>query len=94
MSVIDWDAWDECNRIRPHADDTDACACMPDFSKMDRTRQAKWDKLNLRTVSTKLRKQDYEQLQDYCIRTGMTPYRLLRRLLEVYALGYRRKGET
>ena len=77
---INWDAWDACNRTQTDAADANAFK-MPDFSGMDRSRQAKWDRLHMRTVSTKLRKEEYEELMDYCIRRGTKPYTLLRRIM-------------
>ena len=74
---VNWDEWDACNRIQADA----SAFQMPDFSKMDRTRQAKWDRLHMRTVSTKLRKGEYEDLLDYCALHGTHPYTLLRRMI-------------
>lgn len=52
-----------------------------------RPNQLKWDKKHLRTVSTKLRKEEYCALLDACMLWGETPYSLLRRLLRSHVLG-------
>ena len=47
----------------------------------DRTRQAKWDRRNLRTVSTHVSVQEAARFKRYCRRTGTTPYNELRRFI-------------
>lgn len=49
--------------------------------RYERERQAAWDKRNLRTVSTHLKVQEAEELQEYCSRMGISQYYLIRRLL-------------
>ena len=55
--------------------------------KIARKRQEKWDKQHLRTVSTKLRKEEYAALLDMCMLWGIKPYTLIRRLVRVHVLG-------
>lgn len=55
--------------------------------KLDRTAQAKWDRKHLRTVSTKLRKEDYDELIDRCMLWGISPYEEMRRLLMAHVIG-------
>ena len=50
----------------------------------DRKSQAKWDAKHMRTVSSKLTRDKYERLIDACIRRGTTPYRIIRKLLELW----------
>ena len=82
--TIDWDSWDEMQGLLAPESRTDVC---PDCSREDRTRQAKWDKKNLRTVSTKLRKEEYAALLDVCMLSGAKPYTVLRRLIKSQLLG-------
>lgn len=60
---------------------------VPDCTKIDRKRQAIWDSRHLRTVSTKLRKEDYAALLDVCMLRGTSPYALLRRMIRSDLLG-------
>lgn len=46
--------------------------------KTDRTRQAKWDKRNLRTVSTHVSREEAARFRRACRRTGTTAYAELR----------------
>lgn len=50
--------------------------------RYERERQAAWDRRNLRTVSTHLKVQEAEELQEYCRRMGISQYYLIRRLLQ------------
>lgn len=86
LLMVNWDTWNSGN-MHLHADDADASFQMPDMQKQDRTRQAKWDKRHIRTVSTKLRKNKYNELLDICALWNVKPYTLLRRLLRVHVLG-------
>lgn len=52
--------------------------------RMERARQAAWDKRKLRTVSTHLTVAEYELLQQVCERKGKTPYHVLREYLQHY----------
>ena len=49
--------------------------------KYPRMAQSRWDRCNLRSVSTKLSVQEYYELLDLCVLAGCTPYTYLRRLL-------------
>lgn len=51
---------------------------------MERNRQAKWDKLHLRTVSTHLTYKEWARLRAICDAEGKTPYRLLQDYLRHY----------
>lgn len=86
LLMVNWDTWNSGN-MHLHADDADASFRMPDMQKQDRTRQAKWDRRHIRTVSTKLRKNEYNELLDICALWNVKPYTLLRRLLRVHVLG-------
>lgn len=55
--------------------------------KYDRKSQAKWDKVHLRTVSTKLSKGEYESFYDFCMLHGETPYSVVRRMIRRNILG-------
>ena len=50
-------------------------------AKYRRTRQAAWDRRNLRTVSTHLKVEEARKLQLYCQKRGISQYYLIRRLL-------------
>lgn len=69
-----------------HVDAVDSKALQKQ-RKIARKRQEKWDKQHLRTVSTKLRKEEYAALVDICMLWGIKPYTLLRRLVRVHVLG-------
>lgn len=69
-----------------HVDAVDSKALQKQ-RKIARKRQEKWDKQHLRTVSTKLRKEEYAALVDICMLRGIKPYTLLRRLVRVHILG-------
>ena len=73
--------------MHPHAAEQEDSFCMPEMQKLDRGRQAKWDKRHMRTVSTKLRKEEYAELLDTCMLWGVKPYTLIRRLVRVHVLG-------
>lgn len=60
--------------------------------RYERERQAAWDKRNLRTVSTHLKVQEAEELQEYCSRMGISQYHLIRRLLREVMEADRREG--
>ena len=45
---------------------------------MEKTRYKQWDKDNLRTISTKLRKEEYLKLIDWCNANHIKPYTLLK----------------
>lgn len=70
--------------VQMHPLHTDAA---PKKGDKGRKRRLKWDKKHLRTVSTKLRKEEYCALLDACMLWGETPYSLLRRLLRSHVLG-------
>ena len=57
--------------------------------KFARHRQARWDRRNLRTVSTKLPVSLYRELLDVCVLEGVHPYTYLRDLL-IWAIESRR----
>lgn len=69
-----------------HVDAVDSDALQKQ-RKIARKRQEKWDKQHLRTVSTKLRKEEYAALLDMCMLWGIKPYTLVRRLVRVHVLG-------
>ena len=61
---------------------------------MKRDRQARWDKVHLRTVSTHLTYQEWATLRAICEAEGTKPYRLLRDYLREYMrLAHRRLFE-
>lgn len=45
---------------------------------MERARQERWDKANLRTACTKMTVEDYEEFRMLCIAEGTTPYAVIR----------------
>lgn len=47
----------------------------------DRSRQDRWDRKNMRTVGTKLRRRDYERLRELCEAEGFTVYALLQEFI-------------
>lgn len=51
---------------------------------MERTRQTKWDKRHLKTVSCHLTYREYARLQAICYAEGTKPYRLIRDYLRYY----------
>ena len=57
--------------------------------KFARHRQARWDRRNLRTVSTKLPISLYRELLDVCVLENCTPYTYMRDLL-IWAIDSRR----
>lgn len=57
--------------------------------KFARHRQARWDRRNLRTVSTKLSVSLYRELLDVCMLENCTPYTYMRDLL-IWAIESRR----
>ena len=59
--------------------------------KYHRMAQARWDRRNLRTVSTKLSVSEYTELLDLCVLAGCTPYTYLRQLLR-HKIADRRGG--
>lgn len=60
---------------------------MDTMPKFERGAQAKWDKVHLRTVSTKLSKSDYAAFYDLCMLHGETPYSVMRRMIRRDILG-------
>ena len=50
-------------------------------TEQTRGRQSKWDRRNLRTVSTHVTTREAEALRRICGRRGTTPYALLRRFV-------------
>lgn len=57
--------------------------------KFARHRQARWDRRNMRTISTKLPVSLYRELLDVCVLENCTPYTYMRDLL-VWAVESRR----
>lgn len=57
------------------------------MEKFERKPQAKWDKKHLRTVSTKLNKEEYCEFVDICYRVNDTPYGVLQRYIRRDILG-------
>ena len=51
------------------------------WERYERERQAKWDRRNLRTVSTHLTVKEARALKEFCQRRGISQYALVRRLL-------------
>lgn len=49
--------------------------------KFPRIRQVAWDKRKLRTIGTKLTLKQATALREACDAAGMTPYRLMQKLL-------------
>lgn len=58
-------------------------------AKFKRHRQARWDRRNLRTVSTKLPVSLYRELLDVCMLENCAPYTYMRNLL-IWAIESRR----
>ena len=50
----------------------------------DYSRQLRWHKAHLRTVSAKLTKPEYELFRTMCTANGTTPYRVLCRMARAY----------
>ena len=50
----------------------------------DYSRQLRWHKAHLRTVSAKLTKPEYELFRAMCTANGTTPYRVLCRMARAY----------
>lgn len=48
---------------------------------MKRDRQAKWDRENLATISTKLPRKEWIEFKEECWIMGETPYGILRRIV-------------
>ena len=57
---------------------------MDHISQATKERQTAWDRRNLRTVSTHLRREDAEDLKLMCYHYGTTPYALVRDFLLSY----------
>lgn len=55
--------------------------------KFPRAAQARWDKEHLRTVTTKLSKEDYAIFRDKCMLYGHTPYSMTKQLIYDHVLG-------
>lgn len=55
------------------------------MAKYQRTRQAKWDRRQLRTLTTKVRQADRDAFVDACYKTGKSPYATLRQFVLDYA---------
>lgn len=53
--------------------------------KFLRVFQAKWDKKNMRTFSTRMTTKQAERIRRLCDNAGLTPYRLLQLLLWKWA---------
>ena len=62
--------------------------------KYKRTRQAKWDRRQLRTLTTKVRQADRDAFVDACYKTGKSPYATLRQFVLDYAYGGKAKTPT
>ncbi|QNL44678.1 hypothetical protein H8790_01075 [Oscillibacter hominis] len=45
---------------------------------MERARQERWDRANLRTACTKMTVEDYEDFRILCVAEGTTPYAVIR----------------
>ena len=50
----------------------------------DYSRQLRWHKAHLRTISAKLTKPEYELFRAMCTANGTTPYRVLCRMARAY----------
>lgn len=50
--------------------------------KYPRAAQARWDRRNMRTVSTKMPISEYIELLDLCVLAKCTPYTFLQRLIK------------
>lgn len=73
---------------RPHTEDLqDTCkspGLKPGHSgkkPCDRSRKAEWDAREMRTATTKLRREDYEKFKILCEERQRTPYEVLKMLL-------------
>ena len=62
------------------------------MAKYKRTRQAKWDRRQLRTLTTKVRQADRDAFVDACYKTGKSPYATLRQFVLDYAYGGKAKA--
>lgn len=58
------------------------------------TRQAKWDRRQLRTLTTKVRQADRDAFVDACYKTGKSPYATLRQFVLDYAYSGKAKTPT
>lgn len=58
--------------------------------KLDRKRQARWDKNHICTASCRLRVEEMERLKAECRAQGITVYGLLRYMISVYLASRRR----
>ena len=47
-----------------------------------RERQARWDARHMRTVSCRIRREQYERFKAACRMRGVTPYEVLKREIE------------
>jgi len=52
--------------------------------------RARWDRKNLVTLTTKVRRRDAEELRAYCRISSITPYRLLQRSIKEWLKQQRR----
>lgn len=64
------------------------------MAKYQRTRQAKWDRRQLRTLTTKVRQADRDAFVDACYKTGKSPYATLRQFVLDYAYNGKAKTPT
>lgn len=51
---------------------------------MRRERQARWDAGNMRTVSTKLTRAEFQAFWTECVMQGVKPYTLVQRMLRAW----------
>ena len=61
------------------------------MAKYQRTRQAKWDRRQLRTLTTKVL---FRSFVDACYKTGKSPYATLRQFVLDYAYSGKAKTPT
>lgn len=64
------------------------------MAKYQRTRQAKWDRRQLRTLTTKVRQADRDAFVAACYKTGKSPYATLRQFVLDYAYSGKAKTPT
>lgn len=62
--------------------------------KYQRQRQARWDRKQLRTMTTKIRQGDKDAFTDACYKVGKTPYAVMRELILSFAYDGKPKTAT
>ena len=73
-----------CGYLPDNSQDScyDGGTSVQEVIKLERTRQAKWDKRCLRSATTKLPVEYYMEFRIACYAAGRTPYAVLRQLID------------